>query len=77
MSKLSVADRRGLRAGQFALPKKRTDRGGEGGWPMPDKSHARFALTQVGRSLAKGHISTGQAATIRAKAHRVLGTGKK
>lgn len=66
MSKLTAKQRGGLRAAQFALPKQR-------GWPMPDKSHARFALTQVGRSERKGNISSGQAATIRAKAHRVLG----
>jgi hypothetical protein len=73
MSKLSTGDRRGLRAAQFALPKQRTDKGGEGGWPMPDASHARFALTQVGRSEAKGNISPAQAATIRARAHVKLG----
>jgi hypothetical protein len=39
---------------------------------MPDKSHAQFALTQVGRSEAKGNISSGQAATIRAKADSKL-----
>lgn len=42
---------------------------------MPDKSHARFALTQVGRSLRKGNITPGEAATIRAKAQRILYPG--
>ena len=73
MAKLTAAKRRGLRSSSFALPSKRTDHGGAGGWPMPDKSHARFALTQVGRSLAKGNISSGQAATIRARANAKLG----
>lgn len=40
---------------------------------MPDKSHARFALTQVGRSLRKGNITPAQAAAIRAKASSKLG----
>jgi hypothetical protein len=73
MSKLSVPERRGLKAASFALPKARTDKGGAGGWPMPDKSHARFALTQVGRSESKGNVSSGQAAVIRARANSKLG----
>jgi len=43
---------------------------------MPDKSHARFALTQVSRSLRKGNITPGQAATIRSKASGILGKRK-
>ena len=73
MSTLSGKKRQGLRAGQFALPAQRSKSHKTGGWPMPDKSHARFALTQVGRSEAKGNISGGQAARIRAKANKILG----
>ena len=76
MSDLSGKQRQGLRAAQFALPKTRSASHKSGGWPIPDKSHARFALTQVGRSEAKGNISAGQAATIRARANAKLGKSK-
>jgi hypothetical protein len=65
MAKLSLRQRAKIPAHQFGLPKQR-------GWPMPDKSHARFAKTQVGRSLKKGNISAGQASRIRSHADRVL-----
>lgn len=66
MAKLSLRQRAKLPGDKFALPKQR-------GWPVHDKSHAKFALTQVGRSLRKGNISTGQAARIRARANQTLG----
>ena len=66
MAKLTTKQRKSLRPKTFALPKRR-------GWPMPDKSHARFALTQVNRSLRKGNITPGEAATIRSKASGILG----
>lgn len=69
MAKLTTKQRAGLRPSTFAIPSRR-------GWPMPDKSHARFALTQVSRSLRKGNITPGQAATIRSKASGILGKRK-
>lgn len=68
MAKLSARDRKALPSSAFAVPGRR-------GWPMPDKSHARFALTQVGRSLRKGNITPGEAARIRSKAHGILYPG--
>lgn len=65
MSKLTLRQRAKLPSSQYALPKQRS-------WPMPDKSHARFAKSQVGRSMRKGNISPGQASRIRAHADRVL-----
>jgi len=66
MAKLTTKERNSLRTSAFALPKTR-------GWPVHDKSHARFALTQVGRSLRAGNITPAQAAAIRYKANARLG----
>lgn len=66
MAKLTTKQRSKLRSSTFAIPSRR-------GWPMPDKSHARFALTQVGRSLRKGNITPGEASRIRSKANAKLG----
>lgn len=66
MAKLTTKQRSKLRSSTFAIPSRR-------GWPMPDKSHARFALTQVDRSLRKGNITPGEAHRIRSKANAKLG----
>lgn len=45
MSKLSYAARKKMPKGEFALPAKR--KGGKGGYPIEDESHARDALSRV------------------------------
>lgn len=60
MAKLTAKDRAGLKASTFGLPGKRA-------YPMPDKSHARFALAMA------HHASPVEQVKIKAKAHRVLG----
>lgn len=61
MAKLSAEDRAGLRKSQFGLPEKRA-------YPMPDKSHARFA-----KAMASKHANPAEKKRIDAKANRVLG----
>ena len=71
----------GLTAGERAKSATITthEKGPRGGttrkrFPMPDKIHARLALADLPK--AKG-LSSSQKAEIRAKAHRILGEGKK
>lgn len=45
---------------------------GDDRYPMPDKAHARAALGRINQ----GGLSTSQKATVRARAHRILGTGR-
>lgn len=59
MSKLTSGARKALPKKDFALPSKN---GGKGGYPIPDKGHARNAL-----SRASQFASPEQAAKIRAK----------
>jgi hypothetical protein len=44
-----------------------------GGYPMPDKAHARSALSRVSAALRRGNISSADAAKVRARARRMLG----
>jgi hypothetical protein len=48
--------------------------GGQPKFPIPDKAHARAALGRLNQ--AKPPLTSAQKATVRAKAHRVLGKGK-
>lgn len=41
-------------------------------FPMPDKGHARAALSMVGRSLKAGHVTQGEADRIRARAKAMI-----
>ena len=45
MARLTYRARKRMSKSSFALPSKR--RGGKGGYPIPDKSHARNALARV------------------------------
>jgi hypothetical protein len=61
-----------------ALPKKDFAGGGRKGskgFPMPDKEHARLAISGATRSEHAGNISAGKAEQIKAKAHKMLGGG--
>ena len=61
MARLTAAKRRGLRTSTFAVPSRRA-------FPIPDKSHARAAL-----SLIRHAKSPAEKAAIRGKANRMLG----
>jgi hypothetical protein len=45
MARLTYKARKAMPKKSFALPSKRE--GGKGGYPIPDKSHARNALSRV------------------------------
>lgn len=65
MAVLTTKGRDRMAASKFALP--------GGRYPVNDKAHARNALSRASQQLAKGNLSPEQAATVRHKAHVVLG----
>ena len=70
MSKLTTKQRKALPTKDFAVPSKR--KGGKGGYPIPDKSHARNALARVSE-----FGTPAQKAQVRAKVHaKYPGIGK-
>jgi len=66
MAKLDAAERNAVPKSEFGLPGSRK-------YPMPDKSHAANAKARATQMVAKGKLSSGAAAKIRAKANRILG----
>ena len=62
MAVLTTEARKALPKKSFALPAKRED--GKGGYPIPDKAHARNALSRVSQ-----FGSSAEKATVRAKVH--------
>lgn len=66
MGMFSYAQRAKLPKRDFALPSKKnaSNPAGKGGYPIPDKAHARNALARVSQ-----HGSPAQKATVRAKVH--------
>lgn len=62
--KLTASARSKLKSKVFALPGRR--------FPISDANHAHAALSGASRALHAGNISSDQAATVRAKAHRFL-----
>ena len=76
MAKLSAASRAKIPASQFGVPSKAGSASAKkqsGNFPIPDKKHARSALSLI------GHASPAEKPAIRAKANRMLGktNGKK
>jgi hypothetical protein len=70
MAVLTTAARKAMPKKSFALPAKR--QGGKGGYPIPDKAHARNALSRVSQ-----FGSSAEKATVRAKVHaKFPGIGK-
>ena len=67
MSRLSAAQRRNLKPGQFAGPNR--------SYPVPDKSHAANAKARAKQALDAGRITKAQYDAIVAKANAVLGKG--
>jgi len=66
MAKLSSATRGNLSKSTFGIPSQRK-------YPMPDKSHAANAKARATQQVKAGNLSSSTAATIRAKANRILG----
>lgn len=64
MAKLTAKGRNQLPATSFALPGKGEGKSGKGSgsYPIPDKSHARNALSRVAQ-----HGSSSEKAAVRAK----------
>lgn len=63
MARLTYGERKAMPKSTFALPGKRE--GGKGGYPIPDKAHARNALARVSQ-----HGSSSEKARVRAAVHR-------
>lgn len=63
--KLTAADRKSLPKKDFALPSTRSKSGGQGGYPIPDKGHAKAALSRVAQ-----HGTPEQKKEVRAKVHK-------
>jgi hypothetical protein len=63
MARLSYQQRKNMAKSEFAVPSKRE--GGKGGYPIPDKAHARNALARVSQ-----FGSSSEKAQVRAKVHR-------
>lgn len=66
MAKLAAAERNAIPKSEFGLPGLRK-------YPMPDRAHAANAKARATQMVAKGKLSSGAAAKIRAKANRLLG----
>ena len=69
MAKLTAAARKKIPAGSFGLPGQRK-------YPMPDKAHAANAKARATQEQSKGDLSEDQAATVKAKANKLLFGGK-
>ena len=65
MAKLSTAARKRLPTSDFAGPNR--------SYPVENKSHAANPKARATQMVAKGKLSSGAAARIRAKANRMLG----
>jgi hypothetical protein len=64
MARITSSERKALPKSDFALPSTRSSSGGKGGYPIPDKAHARNALSRVSQ-----FGSSAQKAQVRAKVH--------
>lgn len=67
MAKLTTIARNQLSTSAFGLPGSRK-------YPMPDRSHASNAKARATQQVKAGRLSPSAAATIRAKANRILGS---
>ena len=67
MGVLKAAQRNALPSSKFALPGKRA-------FQIENKVHAEKALQLVGRSVKAGNTTPAEAAEVRSKARRALGS---
>jgi hypothetical protein len=74
MARLKMAQRKALPSKDFALPGKGSGPSGKGAgsYPVPDKKHARIAL-----SLVSQHGDAEEKAAVRRKVKAKFGIGKK
>jgi hypothetical protein len=63
MAKLTYKAREKMPKKEFALPAKKE--GGKGGYPIPDKAHARNALARVAQ-----HGTPAEKKEVKAKVHK-------
>jgi hypothetical protein len=83
MARLTAAKRKKLPKKDFGLPAKKgkggENKAGKGGYPMPDKTHARIAKAYASKEEHAGKLSKSAEKKIDAKADRKLGEsgGKK
>lgn len=70
MARLSYKKRARMPKREFALPSRRSR--GKGGFPIPNASHARSALSRAAQGVKHGTLSSSAAAQIRAKVHRLF-----
>jgi hypothetical protein len=68
MAKLTTKARKAIPQSEFGLPSQRK-------YPMENRSHAANAKARATQMVAKGKLSSGAAARIRAKANAILGKG--
>jgi hypothetical protein len=69
MATLSEKAKRRVPKAERGVPSK----SGTGSYPMPDKAHAANAKARATQQVKKGNLSSSQAATIKAKANKILG----
>ena len=65
MAQLTARHRNALSDAMFGLPRERK-------YPMPDKSHARNAMSRTSQEANAGRLTVAQHAEIVRKAERVL-----
>jgi hypothetical protein len=70
MAALTMQERDALPSSAFGLPATRE-------YPMPDASHARLALRDVGFALAHGKISAADHERVVQKARAVIAANKR
>jgi hypothetical protein len=75
MAKLSYKARKKLSKKTFAIPSKKnkSNPAGKGGYPMPDKAHARNAKARASAEYKKGRMSKREFDRINAMADHMLG----
>lgn len=79
MATLSSKARKNVPKSKMGVPSKATKGGGavSGTYPMPDRAHAANAKARATQQVKKGNLSPAQAAKIKAKANKILGTKSK
>lgn len=72
MAKLNMAQRKKLPSSSFALPGKGEGKSGKGSgsYPIPDRGHAKAALSRVAQ-----HGTPAEKATVKAKVRAKFGMG--
>lgn len=74
--RLTAAQRKKIPKSKFGVQSRAKTAKGKakpGSFPMPDKKHARLAISMAAKSLKAGNISKAQHDRIVAKAKRILG----